>query len=212
MAFRGRGRGRGYGGGYGRGIKQEQFVLFPDIELPKIPTLTEEQRSLGREQRRLENFWKTSSYFLEESASKESIFSDRFDKRKQSDDIERYSDRKRPNNKIVRDSLSQYLVVSRFPQELVEDLKGQRPRKKKARWNLDSELNKLDVLEKLEQMAEGGEEDKKGDGDEDENEEEVIEAESSDTDGEYTQNIDFDDDEDDFIDADNDGGDEEGIY
>ncbi|XP_059429976.1 uncharacterized protein LOC132163630 [Corylus avellana] len=211
MAFRGRGRGRGYGGSFGYS-KQEKFELFPDIELPKIPTLTKEQETLVIEQRKLENFWKTSPYFLEEFASKESIFSDSFHKKK-SDDIERYSDRKRPNNRIVRDSLSQYLVATRFPQELVEDSKGQRPSRKKARWNLDSELNKLDVLEKLEQMAKGGEdgEDKKGDGDEDENEEEEV-VESSDTDGEYTQNIDFDDDEDDFIDADNDGGDDEGIY
>jgi DNA-directed RNA polymerase III subunit RPC7 len=218
MAFRGRGRGRGrgFGGGFGYGFaKQEPFELFPDLELPKIPTVSKEQEALVIEQRRLENFWKTSPYFLEESTSKESIFSDSFHKKRQSDDIERYSDRKMQNNKIVRDSLSQYLVLSRFPKELVEDSKGKQPSRKRARWNFDSELQKLDLFEKLEQ-AEGEEEDRKDkkggeDGDEDEDEEDIKE-ESSDTDGDYKQNIDFDDDEDDYIDGDGDGGDDEGFY
>ncbi|GLT71445.1 hypothetical protein SLA2020_434610 [Shorea laevis] len=186
MAFRGRGRGRGgrgFGGGFSYGYaKQEAFELFPDIELPKIPTVTKEQEALVREQRKLENFWKTSPYYLEESVSKQSIFSGSLHRKRQSDDIERYSDRTKPNNKIVRDSLSQFLVPSRFPKELVEDSKGRQPSRKRVRWNLDSELQKLDHLEKLEQMAEGEE------------------------------NIDFDDDEDDFIDADDDGGEDEGIY
>jgi DNA-directed RNA polymerase III subunit RPC7 len=230
MAFRGGGRGRGrrrgFGGGSGCGFaKEEPFEFFPEIELPKIPTMSKEQEALVIEQRRLENFWKTSPYFLEESTSKESIFSDSFHKKSQGVDIERYSDRKRPNNRIVRDSLGQYLVLSRFPKELVEDSKGKQPSRKRARWNLDSELQKLDVFEKLEQMAEGegedredktggedGDEDGDEDEDEDEDEEEGVKEESSDTDGDYKRNIDFDDDEDDYIDGNGDGGDDEGFY
>lgn len=34
-------------------------------------------------------------------------------------DIERYSDRTKPRTTVTRDSLSQILVVKRFPQELI---------------------------------------------------------------------------------------------
>jgi DNA-directed RNA polymerase III subunit RPC7 len=84
-----------------------------------------------------------------------------FHKKRQSDDIERSSDCKMLNNKIVCDSLTQCLVLGRFPKELVEDSKGKQPSRKRARWNFDSELQKLDLFEKLEQMAESEEKDRK---------------------------------------------------
>ncbi|KAG6621171.1 hypothetical protein I3842_Q030100 [Carya illinoinensis] len=94
--------------------------------------------------------------------------------------------------------------------------KGQRPSQKKVRWNPESELQKLDYLEKLEQRAQGQEnkdekEKKEGENeDEDENDgEEDIEEEPSDDD--YFQNVEFDDDDDDFNDVD-DGGEDEGTF
>ncbi|KAG6621172.1 hypothetical protein I3842_Q030100 [Carya illinoinensis] len=164
MAFRGRGRGRGYGGAGGYGFaKQEPFELFPDIELPNIKSVHKEE-TLVRESVKLQNFWKASAYYLDETVSKSS--------------------------------------------------KGQRPSQKKVRWNPESELQKLDYLEKLEQRAQGQEnkdekEKKEGENeDEDENDgEEDIEEEPSDDD--YFQNVEFDDDDDDFNDVD-DGG--EGIF
>ncbi|XP_035550256.1 uncharacterized protein LOC108985504 isoform X3 [Juglans regia] len=95
----------------------------------------------------------------------------------------------KPKTTITRDSLSQILELKRFPQELIGGSKGQRPSQKKVRWNPESELQKLDYLEKLEQRAQGQEnkdekEKKEGENeDEDENEgEEDIEEEPSDDD------------------------------
>ncbi|KAB1210451.1 hypothetical protein CJ030_MR6G010747 [Morella rubra] len=134
----------------------------------------------------------------------------------QSTDIERYSDRSKPKTTITRDSLSQILELKKFPRELIGGSRGQQPSRKKVRWNPESELQKLDYLEKLEQRAQGLEgkdekEKKEGENeDEDENDgEEDIEEEPSDDD--YYQNVDFDDDEDDFNDVD-DGGEDEGTF
>ncbi|KAG6657224.1 DNA-directed RNA polymerase III subunit RPC7-like isoform X2 [Carya illinoinensis] len=128
-----------------------------------------------------------------------------------STEIETYSDMTKPKTTITRDSLSQILELKRFPQELIGGSKGQQPSQKKVRWNPESELQKLDYLEKLEQRAQGqenkDEKDKKEGENEDENDgEEDIEEEPSDDD--YFQNVEFDDDDDDFNDVD-DGG--EGI-
>ncbi|XP_042974985.1 uncharacterized protein LOC122306619 [Carya illinoinensis] len=89
--------------------------------------------------------------------------------------------------------------------------KGQRPSQKKVRWNPESELQKLDYLEKLEERAQGQEnkdvkERKEGENeDEDENDgEEDIEEEPSDDD--YFQNVKFDDDDDDDFNDVDDGG------
>ncbi|KAK7842155.1 hypothetical protein CFP56_014251 [Quercus suber] len=219
MAFRGRGRGRGYGGGGGgfKYAKQEPFELFPDIELPCIGSVIKEEsdkkkgetdqkgKSLTREETlvstgmRLQIFWKSSAYFLEETVPKKS----------QSMDIERYSDRTKPRTKVTRDSLSQILVVKRFPQELIGGWKGQQPSRKKVRWNPESDLQKLDFLEKLEQRFQGqedkGEKEKKEGEDEDEDEEEGEDAEEEPSDDDYYQNDYFDDDEDDYNEVD-DGG------
>ncbi|XP_030973779.1 uncharacterized protein LOC126688495 [Quercus robur] len=225
MAFRGRGRGRGYGGGGGgfKYAKQEPFELFPDIELPCIGSVIKEEsdkkkgetdqkgKGLTREETlvstgmRLQIFWKSSAYFLEETVPKKS----------QSTDIERYSDRTKPRTTVTRDSLSQILVVKRFPQELIGGWKGQQPSRKKVRWNPESDLQKLDFLEKLEQRFQGqedkGEKEKKEGEDEDEDEEEGEDAEEEPSDDDYYQNDYFDDDEDDYNEVD-DGGEDEGIY
>nr|XP_023925239.1 uncharacterized protein LOC112036640 [Quercus suber] len=159
MAFRGRGRGRGYGGGGGgfKYAKQEPFELFPDIELPCIGSVIKEEsdkkkgetdqkgKSLTREETlvstgmRLQIFWKSSAYFLEETVPKKS----------QSMDIERYSDRTKPRTKVTRDSLSQILVVKRFPQELIGGWKGQQPSRKKVRWNPESGLMRWNAFSLL---------------------------------------------------------------
>uniref|UniRef100_A0A2N9GIK2 DNA-directed RNA polymerase III subunit n=1 Tax=Fagus sylvatica TaxID=28930 RepID=A0A2N9GIK2_FAGSY len=128
MAFRGRGRG-GFGGGGGFGYaKQEPFVLFPDIELPNIKSVTIE-KSLVLADNKLQNFWKDSAYYLEETVPKKS----------QSTDIERYSARKKWKTPVTRDSLSQILEVKRFPRELIGGWKGQQPSRKKVRWNPESD-------------------------------------------------------------------------
>ncbi|XP_042977690.1 DNA-directed RNA polymerase III subunit RPC7-like isoform X3 [Carya illinoinensis] len=93
----------------------------------------------------------------------------------------------KPKTTITRDSLSQILELKRFPQELIGGSKGQQPSQKKVRWNPESELQKLDYLEKLEQRAQGqenkDEKDKKEGENEDENDgEEDIEEEPSDDD------------------------------
>ncbi|GMY32632.1 DNA-directed RNA polymerase III subunit RPC7-like isoform X1, partial [Fagus crenata] len=198
MAFRGRGRG-GFGGGGGFGYaKQEPFVLFPDIELPNIKSVTIE-KSLVLADNKLQNFWKDSAYYLEETVPKKS----------QSTDIERYSARKKSKTPVTRDSLSQILEVKRFPRELIGGWKGQQPSRKKVRWNPESGLEKLDYLEKLEERIQGqedkGEKEKKEGENEDEDEEEGEDVEGESSEDDYYKNVDFDDDDDDFNEVD-DGG------
>ncbi|KAK9281892.1 hypothetical protein L1049_004799 [Liquidambar formosana] len=162
MAFRGRGRGRGYGRGgrgYGGGgggfgfAKQEPFILFPDVELPDKNGVTEE-KTLVIWNARLQNFWKSSPYYIEEKTSKSSR------------------------------------RVSGVQKEV--------------QWNSESDMQKLDFFEKLEQKDQGQDENRGKEKKEGENEEEddaeVMEEEDEEfsDDGDYNQNIDFDDDEDDF--------------
>ncbi|XP_024022539.1 glutamic acid-rich protein isoform X1 [Morus notabilis] len=211
MAYRGRGRGRGFrGGGGGIGYaKQEPFVYFPDVELPDIKGVTVEEMLVRRSQKLL-NYWKASPYYLEATISK--IF--HLVSEGQNAEIEKVSDRNKVGTTIKRDSLSQILVHKSFPVELTEGSKGwqSQPGRKRVRWNPDSELQKLDIFEKLEQRqaqnGRGEKEKKEGeneDEDEDEENEETEEEPSDDDD--YNQNVDFDDDEDDFN-ADVDGEDE----
>ncbi|KAK9281021.1 hypothetical protein L1049_003913 [Liquidambar formosana] len=208
MAFRGRGRGRGYGRGgrgYGGGgggfgfAKQEPFILFPDVELPDKNGVTEE-KTLVIWNARLQNFWKSSPYYIEEKTSKKS----------QSTDIERFSDRaKRRTKSKVDEELQNYLKLANFPQELVPRDKVQGSRRvsgvqKEVQWNSESDMQKLDFFEKLEQKDQGQDENRGKEKKEGENEEEddaeVMEEEDEEfsDDGDYNQNIDFDDDEDDF--------------
>ncbi|KAF9606457.1 hypothetical protein IFM89_025287 [Coptis chinensis] len=118
-------------------------------------------------------------------------------------EIERYSDRGKPNSRSKRDSLASHLRLTpaNFPLELVQAFKrfphivkmsGSRrahdPRK--VRWNPESGLQKLDFLEKLDEKIEGkaekGEKKKEGEDEDNEEEPELEDAEFSD-DGDYNQ-------------------------
>ncbi|KDP40847.1 hypothetical protein JCGZ_24846 [Jatropha curcas] len=195
MAFRGRGRGRGrFGGGGGFSYaRQESFVEFPDIQLPDHKYVKEE-KALVFVNSKLQNFWKSSAYYLEDTVSKKS----------QSMDIERFSDWVKPKNTSKRDQLNHFLLLSsaNFPDELVEGAKMEQKRPKKVRWNPDAD-RKFDFFEKLEQKFQGredkGEKEKKeGDDDEELDDDEVEGSEEDFSDDDYNQNVDFDDDEDDF--------------
>ncbi|KAL5576890.1 hypothetical protein UlMin_018589 [Ulmus minor] len=192
MAFRGgRGGGRGYGGGY---TKPEPFVEFPDdVELPKINDVTPEE-NLVRRSLKLQNFWKASPYYLEDNVSN----------KRQRTEIERFSDRNKPNTSIRRDSLAQILELKNFPLELTGGSKGwqRQPSQKKVRWNPDAEMHKLDIFEKLEQRQSqsGKDEKEKKEGENEDEDDDLGEGESEEepSDDDYNQNVDFDDDDDDF--------------
>ncbi|KAJ4849435.1 hypothetical protein Tsubulata_007286 [Turnera subulata] len=195
MASRGRGRGRGrgrFGGGFGY-AKQEPFVLFPEIELPDAKAVKVE-KFLVLQNSRLQRFWRSSPYYLEETVLKKG----------QNMDIERYSDRKKPKTTWERDSLDQILQFGcqNFPKELEGGLNVVR-RRKKVRWNQSADP--LDVLEQKEREDNENPKSKlEGQGEKENEEEEEEEDEAVEDDGEYSddgdyeQNIDFDDDEDDF--------------
>lgn len=206
MAFRGRGRGRGGGGGY---AKPEPYILFPeDVTLPDINGVKEE-KMLVHLNNRLLNYWKSSSYYLEEHSPLT---------KSEDNDIERYSGRDKPRGRAKRDPLSYHLKLTPayFTQELIQGARHVQHDQRKVRWDPESGLlHKLDMLEKLE--AKYGDEDEKGEKEKKEggNEEEV-EGESEDDgefsdDGDYGRNIDFDDDEDD-CNMDDDGGEDEATY
>lgn len=206
MAFRGRGRGRGGGGGFG--ARQQKFELFPELHdeqsLPKASSVKEE-KALMLWSHRLQTFWNSSVYYLEDKGIK----------KEESLDIERFSDRGKKRT-LPKDKLSDFIkcTIEYVPAELARDLKSVRLGQKKVRWNQDSGLKKFDLFEKLEEKVQSN--GKGGKGEEDvENEEEddeIIEEEEEDfSDDDYNQNVDFDDDEDDFnMPEDND--DEGGLY
>ncbi|KAI3701171.1 hypothetical protein L2E82_45818 [Cichorium intybus] len=111
-------------------------------------------------------------------------------------------------SRIKRPPLSDYMMMTSdyLPAELVG--KNVRPiKKKKTQWDLESDLQKLDIFEKLDQ---GEDEEKKEDEDEDEDMENIEEEEDYEDD-DYAHNQDFDDDEDDFN-INDDFGDDEGCY
>ncbi|KAF9626058.1 hypothetical protein IFM89_030726 [Coptis chinensis] len=72
MAYRGRGRGRGRGdfGGY---AAQEPYILFPDVELPDKSKVMREMTLIYRSFR-LQNYWKSSPYYLEEASQTSESF------------------------------------------------------------------------------------------------------------------------------------------
>ncbi|KAK9149409.1 hypothetical protein Scep_008166 [Stephania cephalantha] len=198
MGSRGRGGyGRG-GGGRGRGgfrfAKSEPFVLFPeDVELPDINNVTEE-KNLVYWNWKLQTYWKSSPYYLQEPVSTEN----------QETDIERYSDRGKRKSPAKQDPLSYYMKLTSdyFPLELIHGSNQVQRDPRKVRWNPEAGLQKLDFLEKLEQKSQehgkkGEKEQKDGENEEEEEGIEESEQEFSD-DGDYNQNVDFDDDEDDF--------------
>ncbi|KVI01508.1 hypothetical protein Ccrd_020220 [Cynara cardunculus var. scolymus] len=180
MAFRGRGRGRGgFGFGVGRFAKEEKYELFPEIkELPDVNLKQKEEefRTLVSCGNDLQKFWISSPYHLEEVSQ----------------------DAERSGGIIRRPPLSDYMKMTDdyVPAELVARNVRQ---SKKVRWDPQSDLQRLDLFEKLDRGPQGpddGDKEKKEDEDEDEDNE---------------NNIDFDDDEDDFNMPDDVGGDE-GFY
>lgn len=232
MAYRGRGRGRGGGPSYIPQARGDDGLpvfakkldgpppLFPPIRsLPDLPDVDKTEEELITRRRRLETFWNASCYYIERPKDKTTGVAA---------EIERYSDKYKPNYKAKRPPLSSFLKLTSayFPAELI----GQQVEKKRGRdgqykgtsqWTLDassrkSDLQRLDRLETLEQRseknaedAEGKEEGKKtGDDDDDENEELEEEEEEEIGEDDYAQNFGFDDD-DDYLD-DDDGGDDEG--
>ncbi|KAJ0975149.1 hypothetical protein J5N97_017114 [Dioscorea zingiberensis] len=192
MAFRGRGRSRGRGGFFdSRLARHEPYILFPEnVSLPDLPNvepLPNEEKVLIAGKIKLEYFWKSSCYHLEEGALKS-----------KSQD----ADNPKKKTQVKREALSSYLKLtsSNFPAELIHGSKRVEPNHKKLRWDRGSDENKLEIFEKLEERSKGLNErdgqEGKGESDDEEGAEGEAEEESSDDD--YNQNIDFDDDEDDL--------------
>lgn len=207
MAFRGRGRGRGFGRGGNdfRHARQEPFVLFPDIELPDRRNIPRDDEVI-RYNVKLRRYFRNSPYCLEETLTDEP----------ESMDIERYSDRAKRATRFGRGSLlsSGFLMLQPgyFPVELVQGTKRRVGRK--VNWNPKQDLQKLDILEQLEEKRKGQDTsvDEK-ENDEDEEDEENPEEEEEDSDeGDYDKNMDFDDDEDDYNVIENVDPDDEHIF
>ncbi|KAL5158401.1 hypothetical protein HKD37_15G042895 [Glycine soja] len=147
MSGRGRGRGGRGGWGWGRGggfntfASQVPFDLFPEaVTLPDVnlDDIHDDTKKLLRWDSHLQNYWEASPYFLEDKTSK----------KRQSMHIAKFSDRKK--NDFTRDSLSQVLMFNDFPQELVQGASKRASRRKKFRWNPESEMKKLDFFEQQE--------------------------------------------------------------
>uniref|UniRef100_A0A7N0RIE2 DNA-directed RNA polymerase III subunit n=1 Tax=Kalanchoe fedtschenkoi TaxID=63787 RepID=A0A7N0RIE2_KALFE len=206
MAFRGRGRGRGgggrgYGGGYGGmgHAKPAPVVLFPDVKLPEHITIAAEEKWLCNVNSRLLESWKNSAYYIKAASQKS-----------QSVEIERFSDKNKTKRTRRRENLDAWMKCNSFPVELHDVLLGKRGSKQRApkrvRSSADKGLEKLDLMEKLEQdgqkkEAEPDKPKKEGEEDDDaEEEDDEEDAEYSD-DGDYNQNEYFDDDEDDYNDG-----------
>ncbi|CAL8997218.1 unnamed protein product [Prunus brigantina] len=201
MAYRGRGRGGFGGGGGGFGYAtQVPFELFPDVDLPNVKGILDpdkkinqgksEEENLVNQSRKFQKIWKGSPFYLEQTTSKE----------RQNTEVERYSDRLKPKTTIRRGALFDILELKAFPQELTGGSRAQQPGRKRVRWNPDSELQKLDLFEKLEQRQgnNDGKEKKEGEGEDEDEEEEEEEPEEDFSDDDYQKNQDFDDDDDDF--------------
>ncbi|XP_015694993.1 glutamic acid-rich protein-like [Oryza brachyantha] len=194
MASRGRGRGRGRrgGSGYDHAAKHTPHEDFPDIALPEMTCTraTTEEKALIQSTLKLEEFWRTSCYYLEEDVPK---------KKNEDKEIERYSDRKH-KTQSKREALISYLKLtpSNFPAELVQGSRRAQPSNKKLRWDRGSDEQAFEVFEKLEENHKDGDKktEKDGDDEDEQEEEEVEEDENSDDD--YNQNIEFDDDDDDW--------------
>ncbi|RVX17246.1 hypothetical protein CK203_003003 [Vitis vinifera] len=196
---------------------KECSVMFQDIELPDVSSVPEEKNLVIRNAR-LQNYWKSSPYYLEDIVPRKS----------QSTDIERFSDRVKLRTTLKRDPLEQILRLTsdNFPLELLQGMKGATHNKRKVRWNPESglmrieyldfnffayfcilDMQKLELFEKLEKKLEG--QDEKGGKERKKvkmrmkmtKEEKKLQKRNS-----VMMNIDFDDDEDDFnMEDDNDG-------
>eukprot|EP01018_Ginkgo_biloba_P010881 Gb_17109 [translate_table: standard] len=220
MSFRG-GRGGRFGGRrpFIPPIKDENGVvkkpeppaLFPKIEtLPDLPEITKKDEELVSKRRRLETFWSASPYYIEKPKQKAVGVAA---------EIERYSDKYKPNLHVQRPPLSSVLKLAAayFPPELLsQGLKRGREYRGTSQWTLQpnaatNDLQRLDHLEKAEkktQEREGKEDNEKKEGEGEDGEEEEIEEEEEDLgDDDYNQNFGFDDD-DEYLDMDD--GDDEG--
>ncbi|KAK3002876.1 hypothetical protein RJ639_020133 [Escallonia herrerae] len=200
MAFRGRGRGRGGFGSFHHAA-QLPFELFPEIkDFPDAKSVKEEM-GLVVWSFKLQKFWNSSPYFIDGDGETA--------KKKDSTEIKRYSDNDLGRTR-AKPPLSHFIRVTDeyVPAELCG--KKERHAQKRVRWNPESDLQKFDLFEKLEQKFQGQEEkgeneDKEGEEEEKEDDLSGGEDEFSD-DNDYNQNRDFDDDEDDFnMGDDNDG-------
>ncbi|CAA7013064.1 unnamed protein product [Microthlaspi erraticum] len=225
MAYRGRGRGRGgfrgRGGGGGSDYSApEPFVTFPEIELPDPKSISTDKELL-MSYSKFQSFWRNSDYHLGDGVSKQ---------KKESLDIERFSDSLKPKKKANKTgSFYDFLVLrpDNFPRELLGETRRERP-VKRAKWTRDADLQKLDLFEKLEAKykAAGKEDNSEGEDDEEKEKEKEKgkEEDEEDDDGEekesevsdyednddYEQNRDFDDDDDDYNQAED--GDNEPMY
>ncbi|CAL5084023.1 unnamed protein product [Urochloa decumbens] len=195
MSFRGRGRGGrgrgGFGGGFDNHAKHVPHEDFPDITLPEMTCIkvSSEEKALLLSTLKLEEFWRTSCYHLEEDAPK---------KKNEDKEIERFSDRKR-KGQGKREALRSYLTLttSNFPAELVQGSRRGQVSNKKLRWDKESD-NAFELFEKLEEKHKDGSKVEKEGDDEDEQEEEEAQEEEENSDDDYNQNIEFDDDDDDW--------------
>nr|XP_043613442.1 MATH and LRR domain-containing protein PFE0570w-like [Erigeron canadensis]XP_043613443.1 MATH and LRR domain-containing protein PFE0570w-like [Erigeron canadensis]XP_043613444.1 MATH and LRR domain-containing protein PFE0570w-like [Erigeron canadensis] len=177
MGFnRGGGGGGGRYGGYSAGnhAKQEPFEVFPEIKETPVVNLKqigENFRSLVSWGNELQKFWISSPYHLGNMGE----------------------DAKK-NAGVFPMMTDEY-----FPAELVAG--KVKHINKKIRWDPQSDLQRLDIFEKLDQGPQGqdaGDKEKNEDEDDDDEDNENFEKEEDDSGDDYIQNIDFDDDEDDF--------------
>eukprot|EP00246_Nothoceros_aenigmaticus_P007992 TRINITY_DN2242_c0_g1_i1.p1 TRINITY_DN2242_c0_g1~~TRINITY_DN2242_c0_g1_i1.p1 ORF type:complete len:197 (-),score=43.25 TRINITY_DN2242_c0_g1_i1:631-1221(-) len=190
------------------------------LKLPELPDTTDLGQKdvyLILKKRALQTAWDASPYHIEET--KETTASD----------IQRYSDRYRPQVKKKRAHLSTFLKLGPafFPSELLgQDRKLAQTAKIAgvSQWLLEprsslvvSDLQRLDQLASLEQKNQKQEESKKEDGEKEKKQgeedgdgdgEEIEDEEDEFDDDDYAQNFGFDDD-DEYLDLD-DGGDDEG--
>lgn len=193
-------------------------ILFPDIkELPLLPEILKKDEELVSKRRKLNSFWDASPYYIEKQKEKTVGVAA---------EIERYSDKYKPNAKINRPPLSSVLKLAAayFPSEiLTQGSKRVREYKGTSQWTSQgdtakNDLQRLERLENLEQKVqqkmektEGKENTEKKEGEGDDDEQEEIEDEEEDFgDDDYNQNFGFDDD-DDYLEMD-DGDDDVAVY
>ncbi|KAG8380035.1 hypothetical protein BUALT_Bualt07G0151700 [Buddleja alternifolia] len=183
MSFRGRGRGRGgFGGGF-RPAKQVPFELFPEIEDLGTAKYSTENIQLIKWSASLQKYWTSSPYYYEDRSERP--------EKAEKPDIERYSDRNLQATK-AKPPLWHFIKLDQdhVPAELARGEKNEKRVVKRVRWNPDTDLQKLDLFEKLEQKHKGQEGNEKKENEEEEEEEdggnEEDEGEFSDE-GDYEQ-------------------------
>ncbi|KAF3659471.1 putative serine/threonine-protein kinase-like [Capsicum annuum] len=182
MAYRGRGRGRGRGQLSFRGAKQLPFELFPEVPNLGNASGVTARITLAARHLKLQKYWNSSPYYLGEESD--------VLKKTKGMDIERFSDRNLERVKS-KQPLAHFIRMdpAYVPAELAKGGREVRRAAKRVRWNPEADMQKLDLLEKLDQKSKGGDEKKKDGDDEDEEQEEKIEEEEEEfsDDGDYNQ-------------------------